>query len=408
MKKLPPLDFNYIKTGESILTEIRRHFSSADIKKGSKADKYYVCCWLHNEDSPSMCINNDTNSYHCFGCGKSGGRLDIRIHFMGLNPGSGVDVVKAAQALLADMSPSGKNKKPDTEEFEKLKTSKSSFQNVKKRYYRAQPEYIQRSHERLVRSNGELKEYATRRGWLIPENNYPIGMGYSFGPSANEFVLEFPKIIQTLQTAIAFGLEKEWVKWNGKYAVDLKKRLSPRAEQLWWKAINEGQVSGHIRKPPRWTGVPEYHDWIPWEFDQRNSETADVLCVTEGPGDGLRFVNELIRNGMEYNFHVTGIDCSGSIKSQNFVRVLKENKTVNFFDNYKEIWFFYDGDTAGDEAIIAARELLAELKPMGLVKFVKPPKLTEEVTDLCDYFDNEGCVADLLDHIDKTDNIKFN
>lgn len=409
MKKvLPKIDFHQLKTEAAILPELLRHIPASEIKRSSKREKYYVCCWIHSEETPSMCINTDTNTYHCFGCGASGSVLDVRIAFMGLNPKSGIDVVKAAQSLLQDIGSGRTSAVAGTEDFEKLKTSKKSFEGVKRRYFQAQPEFIQRSHKRLLGSAPAVRDYAERRGWLIPESRYPIGAGYSFGPAENELVLEFPKIIQTGQTASCFGFEKQWEEWNGKYVIDLKKRLTPRAEILWQEGIRAGKVSEHIKKPPRWTAIPDYHDWVPWEFDSRNARVADVLCITEGPGDGLRLENELIRNGVEYNFHVTAIDSASSLKSQNFVRVISEKKMQSFFDGFKEIWFFFDNDQAGNEAVLAARDLLGDLKPKGTAKFVSLPRIVGSIKDLSDYFDNEGCVLDLFDEIEKTDKLTFN
>lgn len=397
------IDFNSLKRQTAILSELLRWVSSNDVKRSTKPDKFYTRCWLHSEETASMCINKDTNTYHCFGCGASGTVLDIRIHFMGLNPKSGVDVVKAAKAILEDAGTPVQM----PAEFDKLKVNKSNFQEAKKRYYKADAQMIMRSHEQLLKGNSLAYDFGMERGWILPENPYPIGIGYSYGPSYNEKVLEFPKLIQTEQTAVAFGLEKQWKEWNGKLALDMKKRLTPKAERLWEAAISSGKVSPHIRKAPRWTAIPEYHDWIPWEFDGRTSQTAKVLCITEGPGDGIRLENELIRNGVEYNFHVTAIDSASTLKSQNFTRVIKEGKANSFFDGFEEICFFFDKDNAGNLCKEAAIDLLSDLRPKGKVRFMNLPDIAEGVKDINDYFDNEGCVNDLLDAYEKTDALTF-
>ena len=400
---MPKIDFYSLKKQTAILPELVRWIASSEIKRSSKTDKFYCRCWLHSEDTPSMCINADSNSYHCFGCGCSGTVLDVRLHFMGLNPKSGVDVVRAAKALLED---AGKVIQMPSD-FERLKVTKNNFQAARKRYYHADAQSIMRSHRRLMEKNSAAYDYAMTRGWILQENPYPIGIGNSYGPASKEMALEFPKLIQTAQTAASFGLEKEWENWEGKLALDLKKRLTPAAEKAWALGIEKGEVSEHIKKPPRWSAIPQFHDWVPWEFDKRSAKTASVLCITEGPGDGLRLENELIRNGVEYDFHVTSIDSASTLKSQNFTRVIREGKAQSFFDNFKEICFFFDQDKAGDLARESAIDLLSDLKPPGKVKFVNIPKINETVNDLTDFFDNEGCVNELLDVLDKTDKLTF-
>lgn len=398
------LDFNAIKSQTSILQEAMRFINSNEIHRNGSTGKYWTRCWLHgagSEKTPSMVINTDTNTYHCFACGETGTVLDIRIHFAGLNPSSGVSVVKAAKMILEDAG----NKVDMPAEFQKFKKTTTS-NNPVKHFYRASAESIKNSQARLQNSpSSEAYELACRRGWMCKENPYPLGIGKSYGPAANELVLEFPKYIYTRQTAIAFGLENEWEKWNGRMPYDLKKRLTPTAEKLWNQAIEDKKVSPHIKKAPRWSAVPEYHTWVPWEFDARSSQTADTLFITEGPGDGLRLENELIRFGLEYNFHVTSIDSTSCIKHQNFVRICKEGQMTSFFDGFKEICIFLDKDAAGDGARLDLIELFAEIKPQGKIKFITLPEIGRQVQDLSDYFDNEGFVMDLLDLIERTDTI---
>lgn len=395
------LDFNAIKSQTSILQEALRFISSGDIHRNGGTGKYWTRCWLHaggSEKTPSMVINTDSNTYHCFACGETGTVLDIRIHFAGLNPNSGVSVVKAAKMILEDAG----TIVDVPAEFQKLKNSSTS--NPVRHYYKATGEGIKNSQARLQKSvSSEAFELARRRGWLCKDNPYPLGMGYSFGPAANNLVLEFPKFVYTKQTALAFGLESEWEKWNGRLPYDMKKRLTPSAELLWEKAIKDKRTSSHIKKAPKWSAVPEYHIWVPWEFDARSAKTAETLFITEGPGDGLRLENELINCGLEYNFHVTAIDSTSCIKNQYFTRICKDGKINSFFDGFKEICIFLDKDDAGNGAAKDLMELLREIKPQGKIKFINLPDIGQEISDVCDYFDNEGLIMDLLDHIERTD-----
>ena len=50
-----------------IKTKIKKHY-----KPFGERDKKVICCPFHDDSSPSCVIYNDTDSFYCFGCGKSG------------------------------------------------------------------------------------------------------------------------------------------------------------------------------------------------------------------------------------------------------------------------------------------------------------------------------------------------
>jgi hypothetical protein len=45
----------------------------------------YCICPFHNEKTASMCVNDDLEHYHCFGCGESGDHISFlyAVHFKG-------------------------------------------------------------------------------------------------------------------------------------------------------------------------------------------------------------------------------------------------------------------------------------------------------------------------------------
>lgn len=393
------LDFQQIKSSTPILQEVQRHVPASDIFR-QKTQKHLTFCWLHQDDTPSMMINSDTNTYRCFGCAATGTVIDVRCHFAGLNPKNGVDVFRAVELILSDAGtpvPSAEFSKAPQREAE-----------VKRHYFNVESANTMGAHLRLINSTkSEAFQFASKRGWIEPNNPYPIGLGKSFGPSQHEMVLDFPKYVQTEQTALAFGVLDKFQAKNGRLLVDMKKRLTPTAEMLWKTAIKEGNTK--VRSVPRWTAVPNYHDWIPYEFDDRDCGTkfSRTLFITEGPGDGLRLENELIRKGIEYDFHVASIDTAASLKSQNFIRVVKENNVRSFFSGWDRIVFFLDNDEAGMKVQINALELFEELRPLGTVQFLATPKISEKVNDLSDYFDQGANIFDLLDTVEKQQSYMF-
>ena len=53
-----------IKSNINIIDEISKH-----IKIITKGNDTWCLCFFHNEKTPSMKINDEKNSYYCFGCG---------------------------------------------------------------------------------------------------------------------------------------------------------------------------------------------------------------------------------------------------------------------------------------------------------------------------------------------------
>ena len=45
----------------------------------------FVCCFLHNERTPSMKVYKGNGGYHCFGCGAHGSIIDFVMQYFGLN-----------------------------------------------------------------------------------------------------------------------------------------------------------------------------------------------------------------------------------------------------------------------------------------------------------------------------------
>ena len=45
----------------------------------------FVCCFSHNEKTPSMKVYKGNGGYHCFGCGAHGSIIDFVMQYFGLN-----------------------------------------------------------------------------------------------------------------------------------------------------------------------------------------------------------------------------------------------------------------------------------------------------------------------------------
>ena len=61
----------------SFKEELKQRADLVDIVAGyvpvtRRGSNYFACCPLHADTDPSFCINSIKNTYHCYGCGKSG------------------------------------------------------------------------------------------------------------------------------------------------------------------------------------------------------------------------------------------------------------------------------------------------------------------------------------------------
>ena len=68
-----------------------------------KGNKYFIRCPLHSGDNtPSLCINPETNKWHCFGCGEGSSIYDWMVKYEGLSFREAVE--KVAELAGTDFS----------------------------------------------------------------------------------------------------------------------------------------------------------------------------------------------------------------------------------------------------------------------------------------------------------------
>lgn len=59
----------------------------------------FVCCFLHNEKTPSMKVYKGNGGYHCFGCGAHGSIIDFVMQYFGLNFQDAISKINADFSL---------------------------------------------------------------------------------------------------------------------------------------------------------------------------------------------------------------------------------------------------------------------------------------------------------------------
>ena len=59
----------------------------------------FVCCFLHNEKTPSMKVYKGNGGYHCFGCGAHGSIIDFVMQYFGLSFQDAISKINADFSL---------------------------------------------------------------------------------------------------------------------------------------------------------------------------------------------------------------------------------------------------------------------------------------------------------------------
>ena len=94
----------YITNAEELVDQLKPRLREyLTMMVGEEAQKNKFCCYVHNEDTPSMAYNPKTGytTVHCFGCGVSHDIFSACAHLEGL-PGQGPDWMKVTLPHLAE------------------------------------------------------------------------------------------------------------------------------------------------------------------------------------------------------------------------------------------------------------------------------------------------------------------
>jgi len=84
---------NKIKNDKKLDVERAKAFDITELMRryGLEPKMNFVCCPLHGEDTPSLKIYPNTNTWHCYGCGAGSDTIDF---VMAMNKCSFVEAVK--------------------------------------------------------------------------------------------------------------------------------------------------------------------------------------------------------------------------------------------------------------------------------------------------------------------------
>lgn len=88
-----------------------------------------VHCLFHNENTPSMHIYHNTNSFHCFGCGKTGDIIDIITEVEQISKSEALEKLRDSKLLTGQIKPRTGQKKASESE---PKTDGRQFSDIYK------------------------------------------------------------------------------------------------------------------------------------------------------------------------------------------------------------------------------------------------------------------------------------
>lgn len=412
--KFQKIDFNLVKERFS-LSRFCRDEGLQVMRGGSQT--FVVCCPFHPEDTASCHIFDDRR-FTCFGCGAKGTIIDFVLK---LKPYLGSSPAAAANYLI-EQRDTGRstdyslNSPVRQTRFQATAPAVYSLKIDKAKALAIVPETLTAIKEQLFDPRYALaREYAKNRGWLTTaaaEGFFPLGAmmageGKSF--LGTEPALAFPKLIQTRRTATLFGLEQEFEEEGRVLCVGIKKRLLPETIRKWESRMRNIAGVEVQTDAPRWLCKTGFITEVPWEFD--GNEDADVLVITEGPGDGLRLYKEAhadasMRTRWGNRWHITAVDACHTWTVNSMPRrpvsFGRERFNVSFFDGFSHVIILLDGDAPGRSGAENIVELARRQNPVAIVRNVVLP----ENQDLCDFFDTGGTMSDLAELFRATQPVK--
>ncbi|MEG2413686.1 MAG: DNA primase [Clostridia bacterium] len=172
-----------------------------------KGSRKWACCPFHHEKTPSFCINEDRQSYYCFGCHVGGDAINF---VMAIENLEFMDAVK----LLADKY------RMELPEFKDSHKSNANVKEKKERLYSLMKAVGQYYHSNLMGEQGaKAREYYANRGISLTTIK-TFGLGFSLG--YNQLVSYCKSLNYTIQEMEEAGIVDNK---DGKYSDAMANRV---------------------------------------------------------------------------------------------------------------------------------------------------------------------------------------
>ena len=324
-------------------------------------DKHHkTCCPFHAEDTPSFTLYPKTNTFHCFGCGASGDAIEFIQRKENLTKHAAI--LKASDFIGLPASPQPKPTMPEppqnfissqereailTKIFESFKNGLNHPVSIKPKEYlktrNLNPQLLEIGYNSgQFHHHGKLSETDQKAciatGILIPyHGSVPHANGATYTAFAKDCII--------------FPLKEK----NGNII------------SLYGRSIMENDKSKHFYLKDRQGLYPGYP----------KPETTRLI-LTEAIIDAATLVQNV-----EITDHYSVLSCFGTNGL-----TLQHRKAIDNLKNLQEIVFFFDGDTAGRDAVQNHHtELLKEL-PGVTLSTVETPE-NEDINSLLQGHDPE-------------------
>jgi DNA primase len=341
------MEIRDIKAGLSIMTVLHHY--------GIKPDKHdMLVCPFHEDKSPSLKIYTKTNTFHCFGCSATGDSIQFIEMFSKLTKH---EAIERAKTLVDPNYTIIQKPMEQTEEKDilpRLAVLGKVAMDCKATFKRAE----------------KAREYLKSRK-LDPDKMNVGYIGTDLGKGWNR---------QLQESALQLGILKQ-IKLES-FAPKFKncvlfftKNEKGQIIDLYGRSVIDGTENKHFYLNGHHQGIyPKYPE-----------PGTKKLILTEAIIDC-----ETLLQQTELTQHYSMISLFGT---NGFTTEIQE--AIKSLSELEEIILFFDGDNAGETALIRVSEKLQEIRPGLKVTFVDTPK-DEDVNSLL-----QGHDAEIFDHLIK-------
>ncbi len=300
------------------------------VRLTAKGRRMWGCCPFHHEKTPSFSVSGDKQLYYCFGCHAGGSVVQFVMEMEKLPY---TDAIKfLAQRAGMEL--------PNEIDDEKLKNERAK----KERLYAVCKEAAKFYHECLLSEMGaEAKKYLAKRG-LDARTVKKFGLG--FAPDSWDALSNYlTEKGYSLSEMIDAGLVLKGKKENTYYDTYRNRVIFPIIAQNSRVIAFGARIMG--------AGEPKYlNTGDTLIFNKRNNlyainmqkgkQLSDILIV-----EGYMDVISLYKHGVE-----NAVASLGTALTQQQARLIKRY--------VKRVYICYDGDAAGQNAMLRGLDILAK------------------------------------------------
>ena len=357
------------------LNTVLKHYNLSPDRNGM------LRCPFHADETASLKVYPQTNTFNCFGCGKNGDQIEFCTLKEGSKHKGLLKATELAGEALSQPSPKGKEQKPTgdnparyesqteilTRIFEGFKNGLNHPVSVKPKEY-LKGRNLDYTKSEMGYNSGQFhhrgqlseadKQACINAGLLIPYNgSVPNGSGTTYTPFAKECII-FPLRDNQNRIVSIYGRS---ITGNDTSASSVA-------------GTSKGSVVGkHFYLKDRQGLYPGYPKvgTTTLILTEAIIDTATLLQYSETLK--TLFQTELVEVLALYGTNgLTG----------------EHREAINGLSNLKEIIFFFDGDKPGQEAIKKYSEELSEVLPKVKLSAVQTPE-SEDVNSLSVAYDPE-------------------